>query len=654
MVTTTYCTKFDHFYMDRGLALYSSLRKYHPTAELYVLALSHEAAAFLEEKALPGLHVVRVQDLLRAEPRLESALSDRTLAERAFTLTPFVVMQTLKHCQVGDMVVYLDADMLFFGSVTALLRDAQSADVIVSPHNFSSHMAEQQRFGIYNTAFTAFRKTTDGQRCVDWWAEQCLEWCCDRLENGKFADQKYIENFSSVALKTVPITHPGLNCGPWNVSGRQFQTDKGSVLVDGQPLILYHFAKIKRICPWCLATRIKLQGVMRTHGLNRCVYRPYAHALDEAATKYEVPEEWMFGNNIARHAKKYRGFEKDNNPDAIATLLRILRGEYVSANYRNLLRGLLGRQRSRCGILDEKVDQSNSVNRPLRQSSIAIVTPSYNQAEWLPTCLRSIAEQNYPHLQHIVMDAGSADKSREIIQSFSHHLYHTQSKKDNGQYPAINHGFRLSSSSVMGWLNSDDLHFPWTLSIVGEIFATFPQIRWLTTCYPLVIDKNGKPLRCAEVMAYSKLGVLKGETLPGSRGYILHGIQQESTFWHRDLWEEVGGTIDTKYDFAGDYDLWMRFARKADIYCVALPLAAFRRHGDQKTSRYMERYCSQAMESFRLHGRGFSSRRQRAFARQVVPKALKPLAAKLGLLYPAKIVKRVKDTGQWAVQEIFA
>ena len=98
----------------------------------------------------------------------------------------------------------------------------------------------------------------------------------------------------------------------------------------------------------------------------------------------------------------------------------------------------------------------------------------------------------------------------------------------------------------------------------------------------------------------------------------------------------------------------MRFAKHADIYSVMVPLAVFLRHGDQKTSRDMARYRAQAMESFSRHGQGFSNRRLRTFARQVLPQQLKPLAAKLAWLYPAKIVKKNRGTGEWGVQEILA
>lgn len=98
----------------------------------------------------------------------------------------------------------------------------------------------------------------------------------------------------------------------------------------------------------------------------------------------------------------------------------------------------------------------------------------------------------------------------------------------------------------------------------------------------------------------------------------------------------------------------MRFAKYADIYSASVPSAAFRRHGNQKTSHDMNRYRSQAMTSFKRHGQGFSNRRLRTFARTALPERLRPLAAKSGWVYPAKILRKHKNTGEWVIHEIFA
>jgi glycosyltransferase involved in cell wall biosynthesis len=285
---------------------------------------------------------------------------------------------------------------------------------------------------------------------------------------------------------------------------------------------------------------------------------------------------------------------------------------------------------------------------------IALVTACLNQAKWLDAAISSVLKQDYKNLQFVIVDGESSDGGSQVALGFADRLHHVDVKKDAGQYYALNEGFSLTDAPIMGWLNGDDIHFPWTLSLVGKIFATFPQVRWLTTCYPVVIDADGRPCDCREARAYSRQGILRGETLPASNAFVLGGIQQESTFWRRDLWEEAGGRLDTSFDYAADFDLWMRFANLADVYCVNSPLAAFRRHGDQKSSKDMKRYIDQATNSFRRHGKNASNKNLRKFSRNVLPEHLKPIAAKLGWLYTAKIVRKPKHISEWTIQNIYA
>ena len=644
-----FCTKFDHHYLDKGLVLYESLRKHYPQAQVCVLALTEECSSFLQRLGLECVTIFSLDDLFSREPRLSAARQDRDLASFIFTLTPQVILAAMEFAIEGEQVVYIDADMMFFGSPAKILEESKASDVALAPHNFSPHMEGQKRFGIYNVGWVGFKKSSGGVRCAKWWAESCLEWCHDRLENGKFADQKYLENFESIADSVHVIKDIGLNAAPWNVSGRRFTKSGEEVQVDGTPLVLYHFAKVKRILPWCIATRAKQQAIMRAPGIIKNVYSLYTNQLEYITKKYQIPYNWIFGRVNSRH-KKYNTYNNDLQLNMYAVFIRILKGEYVISLFWSWLKLFMIENWES----ESNTPQINEKPEKIAQEipKISIITPCYNQGHWLLSSTKSILDQNYSNIEYVIMDGGSTDGSREIIQSIEERLHEWKSEKDDGQYSAINNGFLLTQGCVMGWLNGDDIHFPWTLSIVGEIFAALPQVRWLTTCYPIVVDTENRPRDCREARGFSRYGILKGETLAGSNGYVFSGIQQESTFWRRDLWEQAGGRLETEFDYAGDFDLWMRFAKHADIYSVTVPLAGFRRHGDQKTSRDMGRYRSQAMESFRRHGQGFSNRRLRTFACQFLPHQLKPLAAKLGWLYPAKIVKKNRDTGEWVVQEI--
>ena len=133
-----------------------------------------------------------------------------------------------------------------------------------------------------------------------------------------------------------------------------------------------------------------------------------------------------------------------------------------------------------------------------------MVTPSYNQAEFLPECLQSVLSQNYPNLEYIVMDGGSTDDSAKIIRKHSKFLKAHRIQKDEGQYDAINSGFGLSHggpNEIMGWLNSDDKHTPWTLRMVNEIFRQYPYVEWISSLYPLIWGSSG-------LLSESRIGLL--------------------------------------------------------------------------------------------------------------------------------------------------
>ncbi len=287
------------------------------------------------------------------------------------------------------------------------------------------------------------------------------------------------------------------------------------------------------------------------------------------------------------------------------------------------------------------------------QSAIALVMPSFNQAGYLDAAVRSVCSQAYPALQYVVMDGGSTDGSDAIINRHRGQLHHCEIGPDGGQYDAINKGFSKTDAEVMGWLNSDDMHMPWTLSVVGEIFAFFPEVRWLTTRFPIRWDAAGRAVNCTDVRGYSREGILCGETLPGSVGFTTWPIQQESTFWRRNLWEEAGGALDVSLDAAADFDLWMRFAKVAEPYAVSVPLGGFRRHGNQKTSKALEHYQLQAMSSFRRHGKKFSQRALRNFCRDRLPCALYPIARAARWLHTAKVIQRARDNSAWVIREVF-
>lgn len=231
---------------------------------------------------------------------------------------------------------------------------------------------------------------------------------------------------------------------------------------------------------------------------------------------------------------------------------------------------------------------------------ISVVTPSFNQAQYLEATMLSVLAQAYANLEYIVIDGGSNDGSRSIIERYADRLYYWCSEKDRGQYDAINKGFSKSTGEIMAWLNSDDIYLPATFQIVSEIFTQYPQIDWVTTGYPLLLNSKGVAVSCMAMRGFSAKSFFKGECLAGTPWFSTGFIQQESTFWRRSLWEKAGARVDDSLIFAGDFDLWARFFASATLYSVCTPLACFRVHTAQKT-HHMDRYLLEATSILKRH-----------------------------------------------------
>jgi glycosyltransferase involved in cell wall biosynthesis len=224
--------------------------------------------------------------------------------------------------------------------------------------------------------------------------------------------------------------------------------------------------------------------------------------------------------------------------------------------------------------------KNTSANLP----SISIITPSFNQGRFLEECIDSVLSQNYPNLEFIIMDGGSSDGSVEIIKKYEKYLTYWQSQPDGGQYAAIQAGFERSSGEIMAWLNSDDKYHANAFFLTAYVFSCNPEIEWLTGKHTLW-DKDGQIIGL-----YPTLHKYSREQLMKMRRDVAW-IQQESTFWRRLLWESAGGYIRPDLNYAGDYDLWVRFSRYAAVYSVNALLGGYRIHDGQKAQavdRYLE------------------------------------------------------------------
>ena len=229
---------------------------------------------------------------------------------------------------------------------------------------------------------------------------------------------------------------------------------------------------------------------------------------------------------------------------------------------------------------------------------ITVVTPNFNQASFIEFTIQSVLNQNYPNLEYIIIDGGSTDGSVEIIKKYKAQLTYWVSIKDNGMYDAINKGFEISTGEIMCWINSDDVLWEGSLFYVADIFSSNQKIRWLQG-YPSVINEQGK-LIYQRIPIHSKYHFY---LLEHEKDFSF--IQQESTFWTRSLWKQVGCKLNLNYTLAADFDLWLRFFNFEKLYCTKKQLAAFRKREGQKSSNIND-YLTEASKALKSNFKNLS------------------------------------------------
>ncbi len=217
--------------------------------------------------------------------------------------------------------------------------------------------------------------------------------------------------------------------------------------------------------------------------------------------------------------------------------------------------------------------------------TISVITPSYNQGEYLEQTIASVLSQEGEfRVDYVIMDGGSTDASVDVIKKYDAMLkngerqvgcrgisFRWSSEKDKGQVDAINKGFREASGSVVAWLNSDDCYVPGALQAVADLFAGHPEIDVVygDTQY---VDSAGEPLFDRRSVPFVRMYLLRGL-----------GVQQPSVFFRKSVIERIG-FLDESLSFVFDNDYWIRMVQ-AGCRChhIEKILSRYRFHDKAKT-----------------------------------------------------------------------
>lgn len=279
-----FCTLFDSYYLDKGIALYRSLERVTEDFTLYIFCFDDKSFEILKKLNFKNsiiLHHSNIED-----ERLLKLKEERSKAEYCWTCTPVIIEYVLKYYNV-ESCTYIDADMYFFFDPQILFDEIvlKHANIVITPHRFTNSWNDQRlmkRSGKYCVEFNYFDQSENAKKALIWWKERCLEWCFHLYEPERMGDQKYLEKFPSLFDNVHEIQHIGAGVAPWNLHQYFLVDNNQSIQLKEKktgkvfPLVFYHFQNLRYINE----NTVNISSGTYSKKTKDAIYIPYLKSLE--------------------------------------------------------------------------------------------------------------------------------------------------------------------------------------------------------------------------------------------------------------------------------------------------------------------------------------------------------------------------------------
>lgn len=270
-----FCTYFDKNYLLKGLALHSSLLKYNPQAELWILCMDTYTKKILDELELKGVTTIALVDF--EDKELLKAKKTRSLVEYYWTCTPSLPLFIFRNNLAIGKVIYLDADIYFYSSINPAFKELGNKSILTVEHRLPKRQKSRiKTLGRFNVGFQIFNRDSESLKCLERWRKQCLKWCYWRVEDGKLGDQLYLDEWPNLYKSLVISQNLGINAAPWNITQFKISEKDGYVYINNDRLICYHFEKYGIISE----NNFEYSSCYRlSRSLIEYVYKPYEEEI---------------------------------------------------------------------------------------------------------------------------------------------------------------------------------------------------------------------------------------------------------------------------------------------------------------------------------------------------------------------------------------
>jgi len=274
--------------------MYHSLEASGEDFVLYAVCFDDLSYDILVKCNFPQLVAIPLSEF--ESPQLHAVKAQRTLGEYCWTCTSHVIRYVLDTYRLPE-VTYLDADLYFYEKPAVLLNEFQQsgASVLITPHRYTSRYDQSDASGIYCVQFMTFKGDERGLKVLQWWQDRCLEWCYNRVEDGKFGDQKYLDNWPEQFEGVHVLQHIGGGVAPWNIQQYSLSSNGWKLYVDEWPVVFYHYHGYKQYTD----NMHDLGGYSLTKAEIDLLYRPYVHSLREAKLEIlKVAPDFDYGRSM--------------------------------------------------------------------------------------------------------------------------------------------------------------------------------------------------------------------------------------------------------------------------------------------------------------------------------------------------------------------
>lgn len=297
-----FCTLFDSYYLDKGIALYQSLEKVSGDFHLYIFCFDDRSRDILKKMKLEHATILHHSDIEKETGKLLELKKERSKAEYCWTCTPVIIAYVLKHFPV-DSCTYIDADLYFFSDPQVLFDEMKGsgANIVITEHRFSNSLKDKRylkRSGKYCVEFNYFDQTENAGKALDWWKERCFEWCYHLYEPERMGDQKYLEKFPGLFEGVHELQHLGGGTAPWNLSQYELVSGGSGTSLDGSsrvflkekksgkefPLVFYHFQNIRYLSD----KKVNVNSCTHSKPLKRAIYLPYLRNIEQVRKKLKT------------------------------------------------------------------------------------------------------------------------------------------------------------------------------------------------------------------------------------------------------------------------------------------------------------------------------------------------------------------------------